>query len=141
MIPHEWYLIVQGTLRNYLSDVVTIKLVHAPMAVILLNDHLAGPENRWIYHISGTSQRRINILVSTHIFSEVRNPIKALLSALDHHNMLKHAKYTFKMVRHMPKFQLIQRSCPDHHFTSFSLTNMAKITLISILVLIFINLT
>ena len=42
MIHHEWYQIVQWTLRKDLSDV---KLVHAPMAVILLNDHLTAPEN------------------------------------------------------------------------------------------------
>ena len=32
----------------------------------------------------------------------MRNPIKALLSALDHKNMLKLTKYTLQMVRHMP---------------------------------------
>ena len=70
--------------------------------------HMPGPENRQIdYYISGTSQRRIHILVSTHIFSGVRNPIKALLSVLDYYNMLKHIKHTFKMVYHMPKLQLI----------------------------------
>ena len=53
-----------------------------------------------IEYISGASQRRINILVSTHIFSGVRNPIKALFSVLDHYNMLKHTKYTFQVVRH-----------------------------------------
>ena len=29
--------------------------------------HMPGPENRQIDYISGTSQRRIHILVSTHI--------------------------------------------------------------------------
>ena len=48
------------------------------------------------------SQRRINILVSTHIFSEVRNPIKALFCVLDHYNMSKHTTYTFQVVRHVP---------------------------------------
>ena len=72
------------------------------MAVILLTDHLAAPENHWIEYISGASQRRINILVSTHIFSGVRNPIKALFSVLDNYNMLKHTKYTFQVVRHVP---------------------------------------
>ena len=43
MIHHEWYQIVQWTLRNDLSDV--FKLVHATMAVILLNDRLTAPEN------------------------------------------------------------------------------------------------
>ena len=47
MILQEWHQIVQWTLWNDLSDAVTIiKLVHAPMAVILLNDRLTGPENR-----------------------------------------------------------------------------------------------
>ena len=59
-------------------------------------------ENHKIYYISGNSQRRINILVSTHIFPGMRNPIKALFSALDHYNMLQQAKYTLQMVRHMP---------------------------------------
>ena len=59
------------------------------------------PENHQIDYISGNSQRRINILVSTHILSGVRNSIKALFSVLDHNNMLQHAKYTFQMVRHM----------------------------------------
>ena len=63
--------------------------------------HVPVPENRQIDYISGNSQRRINILVSTHIFSVVRNPIKALLSELDHYNMLKHTKYTFQAVVHM----------------------------------------
>ena len=71
---------------------------------------MPGPENLQIDYISGTSQRRIHILVSTHIFSGVRNPIKALLSVLDYYNMLKHIKNTFKMVHHMPKLQLIRRS-------------------------------
>ena len=75
MIHHELYQIVQWTLRNDLSDVVI--------------------------YISSASQRRINILVSTHIFSGVRNPIKALFSALDHYNMLKHTKYTFQVVCHV----------------------------------------
>ena len=70
--------------------------------------HMPGPENLQIDYISGTSQRRIHMLVSTHIFSGVRNPIKALLSALVYYNMLKHIKNTFKMVHHMPK--LIRRS-------------------------------
>ena len=39
--------------------------------------------------------------MSTHIFSGVRNPIKALLSVLDHYNMLKHTTYTFQVVRHV----------------------------------------
>ena len=60
------------------------------------------PENRQIDYISGNSQRRINILVSTHILSGVRNSIKALFSVLDHYNMFKLTKYTFQMVRHMP---------------------------------------
>ena len=69
--------------------------------------YMPGPENRQIDYISGTSQRRIHILVSTHIFSGVRNPIKALLCVFDYYNMLKHIKHTFKMVYHMPKLQLI----------------------------------
>ena len=71
--------------------------------------HMPGPENLQIdyMYISGTSQHSIHILVSTHIFSGVRNPIKALLSVLDYYNMLKHIKNTFKMVHHMPKLQLI----------------------------------
>ena len=44
---------------------------------------------------------------STHIFAGVRNPIKALFSVLDHHNMLKHRQCTFKMVRHILQFQLM----------------------------------
>ena len=64
--------------------------------------HVPISENRQIDYISGNNQRRINILVSTHIFSGVRNPIKALFSVLDHYNMLQHATYTFQMVRHMP---------------------------------------
>ena len=72
------------------------------MTVILVNDRLTGPENRYIDNISGASQRMINILVSTHILSGVRNPIKALFSVLDHYNMLKHTKYTFQVVRHVP---------------------------------------
>ena len=64
--------------------------------------HVPISENRQIDYISGNSQCRINILVSTHIFPGVRNSIKALFSVLDHHNMLKHTKYTFQMVRHMP---------------------------------------
>ena len=64
--------------------------------------HVPISENRQIDYISGNSQRRINILVSTHIFPGVRNPIKALLSVLDHYNMLKLTKYTFQMVCHMP---------------------------------------
>ena len=59
------------------------------------------PENHQIDYISGNSKRRINISVSTHIFSGVRNPVKALFSVLDHYNMLQHAKYTFQMVCHM----------------------------------------
>ena len=59
-------------------------------------------ENHKIDYISRNSQCRINILVSTHIFPGVRNPIKALFSVLDHYNMLQHAKYTLQMVRHMP---------------------------------------
>ena len=69
--------------------------------------HMPGPENLQIDYISGTSQHSIHILVSTHIFSGVRNPIKAFLSVLDYYNMLKHIKNTFKMVHHMPKLQLI----------------------------------
>ena len=60
--------------------------------------HVPVPENRQIDYISGASQRRINILVSTHIFSGTRNPIKALFRVLNHCNMLKHTKYTFKML-------------------------------------------
>ena len=52
--------------------------------------HMPGPENRQIDYISGTSQRRIHILVSTHIFSRMRNPIKALLSVFDYYIILKH---------------------------------------------------
>ena len=40
--------------------------------------------------------------MSTHIFSGVRNPIKALFCVLDHYNMLKHTTYTFQVVRHVP---------------------------------------
>ena len=72
--------------------------------------HMPGPENRQIDYISGTSQRRIHILVSTHIFSRVRNPIQALLSVLDYYTMLKHIKNKCKMVHPMPKLQLIRRS-------------------------------
>ena len=36
------------------------------------------------------------------LFAGVRNPIKALFSVLDHYNMLKHTKYTFQVVRHVP---------------------------------------
>ena len=68
---------------------------------------MPGSEIREIDYISGTGQRKINILVSTHIFSGMRNPIKALFSVLNHYNMLKHTTYTFKMVHHIPKFQLM----------------------------------
>ena len=61
--------------------------------------HVPISENRQIDYISGNNQRRINILVSTHIFPRVRNPIKALFSVLDDYNMLKLTKYTFQMVR------------------------------------------
>ena len=71
------------------------------MAVILQNDRLTAPENHYIDYISGASQLSINILVSTHIFSGVRNHIKHTFK------MLKHIKHTFKMVYHMPKLQLI----------------------------------
>ena len=64
--------------------------------------HVLISENRQIDYISGNSQRRINILVSTHIFPGMRNPIKALLNVLDHYNMLKLTKYTFQMVRNIP---------------------------------------
>ena len=64
--------------------------------------HVPISENRQIDYISGNSQRRINILVSAHIFHGVMDPIKALFSALDHYNMLKLTKYTFQMVCHMP---------------------------------------
>ena len=60
------------------------------MAVILLNDRLTAPENHYIDYISGASQLSINILMSTHIFSGVMNPIKAFVSVLDHYNMLKY---------------------------------------------------
>ena len=63
--------------------------------------HVPVRENHKIDYISGNSQRRINILVSTHIFPGVRSPIKALFSVLDHYNMLQHAKYTFQMVHHI----------------------------------------
>ena len=64
--------------------------------------HVPISEHRQIDYISGNSQRRINILVSTNIFPGVRNPIKALFSVLDYYNMLKFTKYTFQMVSHMP---------------------------------------
>ena len=67
----------------------------------LQNGHLTGPK-------IGTSQHRIHILVSMPISSRVRNPIKAMFSVLDHYNMLKHIKYTFQLVRHMPIVQLMQ---------------------------------
>ena len=67
--------------------------------------HVPGSENHQIDYISGTGQRRINILVSTHILMwgeesntflcGVRNPINTLFSVLDHYNMLQHTKYTF----------------------------------------------
>ena len=82
--------------------------------------HMPGPENCQIDYISSTSQCRIHILVSTHIFSRVRNPIKALLSVLDYYIMLKHIKNTFKMVHHVPKLQLIRRSCISWIWTIFS---------------------
>ena len=77
-------------------------LIQTPMAVILLNYRLSGPENRYIDYIFGASQCRIHILVSTHMLSGVKNPIKALFSVLDHYNMLKHTTYTFQVVRHVP---------------------------------------
>ena len=46
--------------------------------------HVPVPENHQIDYISGNGQRRINILVSTHIFHGAWNPIKALFSVLDH---------------------------------------------------------
>ena len=152
-IHHEWYQIVQWTLRNDLSDVdrLTAPENHqidyisgaSQLSInILVSTHIfPGARNpikalfsvlddttitccnmqnihfKWSaicpvqkitrLTISGTSQRRIHILVSTHIFSGVRNPIKALLSVLDYYNMLKHIKHTFKMVYHVPKLQLI----------------------------------
>ena len=78
--------------------------------------HVPGSENHQIDYISGTGQRRINILVSTHILMwgeesntclcGVMNPINTLFSLLDHYNMLQHTKYTFQMVRHIPKFPM-----------------------------------
>ena len=41
--------------------------------------HVPISENRQIDYISGNSQRRINILVSTHIFPGARNPIKSIV--------------------------------------------------------------
>ena len=58
--------------------------------------HMPVPENRQMDYISGASQLRIQILVYTHIFAWVRNPVNALCSVLDHYNMLKHTKYNFK---------------------------------------------
>ena len=70
--------------------------------------HVLISENRQIDYISGNSQRRINILLSTHIFSGVRNPIKTLFCVLDHYNMLKHTTYTFQVVRHVPVPKIIR---------------------------------
>ena len=73
------------------------------MAVMLHNAHLTDPD-----YISGTSQDRIHILVSTPTISGVMVPIKALFSVLDNYNILKYTKYKLQVVRHMRKIQLME---------------------------------
>ena len=82
--------------------------------------HVPIPENRQIDYVSGNSQRRINILVSTHIFAGARNPIKPLFSVLNHCNMLKHTKYTSKM---LPPYAIISTHPTFIHILNLNYIN------------------